>query len=189
MGPRRPSGRGQRGAIAVETGIAATLLVLLFFGVLELGMLLRTRTIMTDASREAARAAAALPRVSGFQNNALAAINGIIESHRGEPVDYVVVYKADPATGDLASGEAVESCLIDCWRYEWIAGGFEQKLGASWDHDDQSACGGVSDTDWLGVYVRGHYDGIMPFLDLDTSFTDRTIMRLEPMELGVPCRP
>ncbi len=178
-----------RGAIAVETGVAATLLVLLFFGILELGMLLRTRTIMTDASREGARAAAALPRVENFQNNALAAINGVIRTHETEPVDYVVIYRADPATGDPASGEAVESCLIDCWRYEWISGGFEQKLGASWNHLDQSACGGVTDTDWLGVYVRGHYDGTMPFLDLDRSFTDRTIMRLEPMELGVVCRP
>jgi len=179
-----------RGAVAVEAAIASMLLITLFFGVLEVGLLLRSRTVMTDASREAARAAAALPRIENYQNNALAAISGVIAVNKGEPVDYVVIYRADPNTGDLLSGEVIEDCVIDCWRYEWLPGlGFEQKLGASWSYLTHSACGGVSDTDWIGVYVRGHYDGHMPFLDLDRVFSDTTIMRLEPMELGVPCRP
>ncbi|MGI9622388.1 MAG: hypothetical protein ACR2PK_06085, partial [Acidimicrobiales bacterium] len=133
--------------------------------------------------------AAALPRVDGYQNNALAAVNGVIAANEGEPIDYVVIYKADPLTGDPLSGEAVETCFTDCWRYEWIAGGFEQKLGATWGYNTQLACGGLNDTDWMAVYVRGHHDGQLPFLNLNRSFTDRTIMRLEPMELGVPCRP
>lgn len=178
-----------RGAIAVEAAIAAPLLVMLFFGVLEVGNLLRTRSVVTDASREAARVAAALPRESGYQNNALAAVNGVINTSRGEPIDYVVIYRADPSDGEPLSGESIETCTTDCWRFEWISGGFEQKLGATWPAAGQSACGGIGDTDWLAVYVRGHYSGMTPFLDLDRSFTDRTIMRLEPMELGVPCRP
>ena len=178
-----------RGAVAVEFAIAAVLLVTMFFGVLEVGMLLRTRTTITDASREAARVAAALPRVENFQNNALATINGILTTTKGDPIDYVVIYRADPADGLPLSGESIESCLIDCWRYEFINGGFEQKLGASWDYQDQLACGGLTDTDWLAVYVRGHHDGQLPFLNLDRSFSDTTIMRLEPMEIGVPCRP
>lgn len=186
---RSRRGERQRGAVAVEFAIAASLLVTMFFGILEVGMLLRTRTTITDASREAARAAAALPRTDGFQNNALAAINGIISTTDGEPIDYVVIYRADPADGLPLSGEDIETCLIDCWRYEWVAGGFEQKLGAAWIHTDQLACGGLTDTDWLAVYVRGHHDGQLPFLNLARSFTDTTIMRLEPMELGVPCRP
>jgi len=144
---------------------------------------------MTDASREAARVASALPREAGYQNSALAAINGVIANSGSEQIDYVVVYRADPNTGDPLSGEAVESCTDDCWRYEWVAGGFQQQLGATWDEGDQFACGGENDTDWLAVYVRGHYTGITPMLTLDRSFTDRTIMRLEPIELGLPCRP
>lgn len=179
-----------RGAIAVETAIAAPLLVLMFFGVLEVGNLLRARTMITDASREAARVAAALPREDGYQNNALAAVNGVIAVNKGERIDYVVIYRADPNTGDPLSGQPVESCTNDCWRFEWIDGlGFEQKLGATWPADDQFACGGVADTDWLAVHVRGHFSATMPFLNIDRTFTDRTIMRLEPMGLGVPCRP
>ena len=162
----------------------------MFFGILEVGMLLRSRTTITDASREAARVAAALPRVENYQNNALAAVNGVISSVEGEPIDYVVIYRADPNTGLPLSGEAIETCLVDCWRYEWIPGaGFEQKLGATWPYTNQLACGGLSDNDWLAVYVRGHHDGQLPFLNLARSFTDTTIMRLEPMERGVPCRP
>ena len=40
-----------RGAVAAEFAIAASLLVMMFFGVLEVGMLLRTRTTVTDVSR------------------------------------------------------------------------------------------------------------------------------------------
>lgn len=179
-----------RGAIAVEFAIAGTLLVTMFFGILEVGMLLRARTTITDASGEAARVVAALPRVENFQNNALAAVSGVIASVEGEPIDYVVIYRADPNTGLPASGEDIETCITDCWRYEWIPGaGFEQKLGASWNHNSQSACGGLNDTDWVAVYVRGHHDGQLPFLNLDRSFTDTTYMRLEPMGLGVQCRP
>jgi hypothetical protein len=162
---------------------------MMFFGVLEVGMLLRTRTTVTDVSREGARVAAALPRVDGFQNNALATISGILTTTKGDPIDYVVIYRVDPNTGQPLSGEAVETCLIDCWRYEFLNGGFEQNLGANWYYAGQRACGGIADTDWLGVYVRGHHDGQLPFLNLDRSFSDTTIMRLEPMELGVPCRP
>jgi hypothetical protein len=185
----RRSGEAQRGAIAVEFAVAATLLVTMFFGVLEVGMLLRTRTTVTDASREAARVAAALPRVENAQNNALAAVVGILSTTKNDPIDYVVLYRADPATGLPQSGEDIETCVTDCWRYEYVTGGFEQKLGASWVHTNQSACGGISDTDWLAVYVRGHHDGQLPFLNLDRSFSDTTIMRLEPMELGIQCRP
>lgn len=174
----------------METAIAAPLLVLLFFGVLEMGNLIRTRSSLTDASREAARVAAALPREDGYQNNALAAVNGVIAANPGERIEYVVIYRADPLTGDPVGGQPIESCSADCWRYEWIDGsGFQQKLGASWPADDQSACGGIADTDWLAVYVRGSYQASLPFMNIDRTFTDRTIMRLEPMELGVPCRP
>lgn len=181
--------RNDRGAVAVEFAIASSLLVMLFFGILELGMVLRTRTVITDASREGARVAAALPRVENWQNNALAAVNGVIASENNDLIDYVVIYRADPNTGLPLSGEDIETCVTDCWRYEWVSGGFEQKLGASWAHTNQRACGGLSDTDWLAVYVRGHHTGQLPFLNLGRSFTDTTWMRLEPMELGVQCRP
>jgi hypothetical protein len=182
--------RGERGAIAVEAAIAGPLLVLLFFGVLEMGFLLRARTVITDASREGARVAAALPREDGYQNSSLASIVGVIRTQKGEPIDYVTIYKADPMTGLPASGEDVESCLIDCWRFEWIPGaGFQQKLGAQWPAATQRACGGVGDTDWIGVYVRGHHTWVTGILGADRSFTDRTVMRLEPMSSGTQCRP
>lgn len=185
---RRADGR-DRGAIVVEFAVASSLLILLFFGILEMGMVLRTRTVITDASREGARVAAALPRVPDWQNNALAAINGVISSENNELIDYVVIYRADPNTGLPLSGEGIETCIVDCWRYEWVAGAFEQKLSATWDAADQNACGGLTDTDWLAVYVRGHHVGQLPLLNLDRSFTDTTWMRLEPMEAGVQCRP
>ena len=186
--PDHPRHR-DRGAVAVEFAIVASLLVFLFFSVLEMGMLLRTRSVITDASREGARVAAAQPRVEDWQNQSLAAINGVVVSEGNEPIDYVVIYRANPNTGDHYLGEDLETCTSSCWRYEWVGGGFEQKLGAAWDWDTISACGGITDTDWLGVYVRGHHEWITGLLGTGREYTDTTVMRFEPMEVGDQCRP
>ena len=182
---RRPH---DRGAIAVEFAIAATLLVTLFFGVLEVGVALKSRAMITDASGEGARVAAAQPRTSGFQNQTLAAIQGVVNANKVKSIDYVVIYRADPATGLHYKGEGIETCFDSCWRFELIDGAFAQKLGAAWDHNKIAACGDIDDTDWLGVYVRGHHTPITGFIGGTRRFTDTTIMRFEPMPPGVRCR-
>ena len=73
---RRKREERQRGAVAVEFALMASLLIVMFFGSLEFGLMLRSRTNLTSASREAVRTAAAQPREDGFQNSALAVVNG-----------------------------------------------------------------------------------------------------------------
>jgi len=48
--------RGQRGAAAVEFAILLPVLVLLLFGTIEFGLLLFNKQVITNASREGARA-------------------------------------------------------------------------------------------------------------------------------------
>lgn len=187
--PRPGPATGERGAIAVEFAVAASLLVFLFFSVLEMGVLLRTRSVITDASREGTRVAAAQPRVENWQDQSIAAINGVAQSQTNNPIDYVVIYRADPSTGDHFLGENLETCTTSCWRYEWKNGGFEEKLGATWEWDDISACGGVLDTDWVAVYIRGHHDWVTGLLGTSRVYTDTTVMRFEPMGTNQQCRP
>ena len=46
----------RRGAMAIETALLLPLLVLLIFGMIEFGLLLYNRQVLTNASREGARA-------------------------------------------------------------------------------------------------------------------------------------
>jgi hypothetical protein len=170
----------------VETAVLGTLLVMLFFGALEMGMLVRSRARLTDATRDGARTAAALPRFSGYQNNALAAVRGVLD---GQQIDYVTIYRADPATGRPVDGQPFETCAVDCFRYEYVSGlGLAQITGPSWPHLSQNACGDTS-TDWVGVYVRSHHTWISGLLPGTRTLTDHVVMRLEPLEAGSQCRP
>ncbi len=58
--------RGQRGAAAIEFAIVLPVLVLLLFGTIEFGLLLYNQQVITNASREGARAGivAQSPRVT-----------------------------------------------------------------------------------------------------------------------------
>jgi Flp pilus assembly protein TadG len=53
-GKARPRGN-QRGAVALEFALIAPVLLLLVFGIIDFGMLLHTKTMITDAAREGAR--------------------------------------------------------------------------------------------------------------------------------------
>jgi Flp pilus assembly protein TadG len=48
--------KGRRGASAVEFAIVLPLLILLLFGIVEFGLLLYDKAVLTNASREGARA-------------------------------------------------------------------------------------------------------------------------------------
>lgn len=50
--------RGDRGAAAVEFALVLPILVLLIFGIVDFGRLLRAQITITEAAREAARASA-----------------------------------------------------------------------------------------------------------------------------------
>ena len=48
--------RGERGAAAVEFAITAVVLLMIVFGIIEFGILMFDKHVLTNASREGARA-------------------------------------------------------------------------------------------------------------------------------------
>jgi Flp pilus assembly protein TadG len=70
-------GKRQEGAAAVEFAIILPLLVVLVFGIIEFGLLLYNQQVITNASREGARAGIVqdTPRVP------LAAIQGVVQTY------------------------------------------------------------------------------------------------------------
>lgn len=71
--------RGQKGAAVIEFAIVLPVLVLLLFGTIEFGLLLYNQQVITNASREGARAGivAQTPRVTPQ------AISGVVTNYCG----------------------------------------------------------------------------------------------------------
>jgi hypothetical protein len=67
---------GQNGAAAVEFAIVMPMLVLLAFGIIEFGLMFYNKQILTNASREAARAAITGVTVSEVKQIVLNYCNG-----------------------------------------------------------------------------------------------------------------
>ena len=180
----------ERGAVAVEAVIVISLLLTLFFGVAEFGMALRSRHALSEATRTGARAAASLPRQNGYQDAAKDAIAAsLADSLPSESVLNLTIYKADPVTGDPIDG-TYTTCTT-CWRYEWDPDTqtFGSVSAASWDADDQNACGDDGFTDYVGVWVSGEHDLVTTFWSDKINLTGRVVMRLEPVIGTAQCGP
>ena len=61
--------------------------------------------------------------------------------------------------------------------------------GPTWNAADQAACGDLDDTDYVGVYVSGHYDFATGLFGASRKLEDVSIMRLEPLPLSSSCSP
>lgn len=174
---------GDRGSVLIESAIVITLILTLFFGVIEFGMLLRSRHALAEATRTGARAASSLSREDGYQT---AAAEAVAASLRGsipsESVLTLTVYKADPNTGDPASG-TLQTCTSGCYRFAWDAVDeeFDVVAGTSWPATDQDACGDIGATDYVGVAITGTHDFITAFWSDEVALYEKTVMRLEPI--------
>lgn len=181
----------ERGATAVETAIILPLLVVLLFGVLEFGLLFRSSHTIADASRSGARTASAMPRIDGYEaftaDAVAAALRGSVPNDR---IDKLTVFKADPISGQPVGG-GYETCATECWRFDWdVVNEIWRPIpGTSWPAADQAACGDRANTDYIGVYVSGHYEFATGLFGASRQLTDVTIMRLEPLPLSSACSP
>lgn len=167
------------GAVLIESAIVITLILTMFFGVLEFGMLLRSRHVLAEATRTGARAASSLPRQDGYKPAAAEAVGASLRcSIPSTSVVSLVVYKADPITGLPVSGT-----LDNCYRFDWdaVAEKFDVVGGYSWAASDQDACGDVGNTDYVGVALTGTHDFVTSFWSDSVGIADRTVMRLEPV--------
>ncbi len=189
MRRREASDDRSRGAVVVESAIIISLVVTLFFGILEFGMLLRSRHALAEATRTGARAASSLPREDGYQTAAAEAVGASLRgSIPSESVFTLVVYKADETTGLPVSG-TIENCTANCYRFNWdtVNEEFDPVSGYAWAASSQAACGDVGNTDYVGVAITGEHDFITAFWTDTVFLQDRTVMRLEPVIDSAAC--
>lgn len=178
-------GRGDRGSALVEAAIVLPFLVVMVFGIVELGFLFRTATVVNNSTRSGARLAASQYASAttpadqlNVMDNAATTVARDLASRGGsdEPKE-LWIYKAD--TNGFPMGKtSFSACSSPCFIYTWNPGTelFDRTSG-SWAQP--LVCGGDHDT--VGVYVRLKHApiGFTNFLG-DLTVNERTVMRLEP---------
>jgi Flp pilus assembly protein TadG len=113
----KPSSKHQRGAALVEFALCASLLLLLLFGILDVGLLLGDRASLGAAAREGARALAVGDTPSDATNRAIAvsglpltsanvALTESIPDANGNPTVWVTV-GTNAGQNDATSGDFV----------------------------------------------------------------------------------
>jgi TadE-like protein len=180
---RRASGDG--GAALLESAIILPFLVLMVFGIVEIGFLLRTAAVVNTSTRSGARLVASqYGSANGNSTNQLTVVDNAALTvakdlqSRGStdtPVE-LWIYKAD--TNGFPMGQTdYSSCAQPCFVYQWQSGAFVRQGGGSWSNP--TVCGATHDT--VGVFVRLTHApiGFTNFIG-NVTVKERTVMRLEP---------
>ena len=197
--------RGDRGTALIESAFIFPVVIIILFGIVEVGYLYRTASLVTGSTRAGARIASAQygSAYSGSNSDAQnqAAERVVADSAAGavtaellsdgvtDTPQLLWIFKADSngntcdsstvGTPCKPSPSGLGSCAIDCFRYTWDAG------TKSWSYDAGSpgwltpdACGQV--VDYLGVYVNlDHQAVVSPQALPINTLTKKTVMRLE----------
>jgi hypothetical protein len=182
--------RGDHGSALVESAIALPFLVLMVFGIVEVGFLFRSASVANTSSRNGVRLAAAQygsAKDAAAQLNVVLAVKATVEkdlsnrSSTDTPID-LWIYKAQ-SDGSPQSGVANKmgdfgTCTTPCVKFKWITGGTQfGPPSGSWD--TPSFCG--VDHDSVGVLVRMQHSPL-GFANLlgTINVTEHSVMMLEP---------
>ena len=126
--PARP----ERGAAAVEAGIVSLLVFVLFFGIIEFGLLWRNINVTADAAREGAIEVSQLTRDPNFHTEALDRMQLRLDAMPRGDAYRIVIFKADPATAAPLSGQPVETCTTCHNRGKRIGVSYQGLMEAAW---------------------------------------------------------
>ncbi len=175
---RRSGRRQDEGTALIEAALVLPVVLIIVFGIIELGLLFRSASVTTSATRTGARLASAQygnspgATTANEIRDAVATDLSALQAW-AEPSE-LWVYKA-VSNGEPAGG----TCGADCMRFTWTGSGFSSASG-SWPSPD--ACG--ANIDRVGVRIFVQHDsltGVAP----SRSVRQTTVMRLEPKPFGV----
>ena len=174
--------RNDDGAALIEFAIILPVMLIIFFGLTQLGFAMKTSSTVTGATRSGARVVSATYPAAARSGdpttiaNTLDSVRLAVERDLdGLPAQAtpltLVVFEAD-ANGNPTGGA---SCASSCISWTWNGTKFASKTG-SWS--DPMSCG--VNVDKVGVRVIAHHDITSPFMN-DLTVTRTTTMRLEPV--------
>lgn len=189
--PRSRRARGERGSVLVEAAYITPVLFFLLFSILEFGMAFRDYLAVANTTRDGARAASVYGNDSSADFDILQTIadSGNVINRRD--IERIVIYKATGPNSvvptSCANGTPGSTCNV------YTAGALdlaESEFGCRSDRNlDRYWCpttrkNAVSGTngppDYVGVWIRVNHDWVTGLFGRSLTFTDSTVMRIEP---------
>lgn len=189
----------------VEMAIITPFLFVLFLGVFEIGMMMRSDIAIANASRTTARVGSSSGNAALSDFSMLTALGGALSNVKNGTVNYVVVYKvtgsptAPPAactTGAAISSHGSAANFCNTYSAADLAAVISSPIAAQASYG--GSCGGTGkDTKWcpttrvidqgstsgpdyLGVAVSVTCPTFTKLFGTTKTFTDQFVMRLEP---------
>ncbi len=206
MGFRRA--RREDGAVAVEAALVLPILVILVFGIVEFGFLLRDYAGVSSLVRSGARIAStgadhgpatcetgpSAPVCTPTSSPALAqeaadAIQRSGSATNPDQIDYILVYKSNDkgfpgATGNTTmptNCASTANCVMFTWRDSLDS--FKYTSG-TWDSKTISACfpgNAVNPMDRVGIFLKATHPMMTGLFGTKISISDRAVMDFEPL--------
>jgi len=172
---------GDRGTALVESAIILPFLALMVFGIVELGFMFRSASVVTSSTRSGARLMSAQygSAKPADQSTIISAVRQTVENDltNRAPVDTpkrLWIYKA--RADGLPIGGNFTSCTNPCFTFTWTGSSFTMNSGGGWPLP--VVCGVNHES--VGIFVEMDHApvGFANFLGTMT-LGDHTVMTLE----------
>ncbi len=174
-----------RGAALVEAVFVLPFIALLVFAVVELGMVFRTASVASNASRAGAREfAATYPNATVAQRpgvlsrTALVVEEALRDRSSTDTPQQLRIYQA---TSGGTPTDTSGACDTNCFTFNWNAATTTWVLDASGSWTNPLVCGVTMDR--VGVSIRLTHGGSVGPWRFTRPIDERTVMRLEPSVL------
>ncbi len=200
MNPRRtrPIDDQQRGAAIVEAALIMPVLLLLVFGVLEMGMLMRDNLTLAQSTRDGARAASAYGNIDDADFRILQIVGNASSAVPDRVVTKVVVFDPGSLNENGAPSNTCKTANVGqaasgpngaCNVYTLADIERPQLFGDCADINtlDRYYCPAdrevsLGNSDYIGVWIEFEHRYVTGLFGRDITITDQTIMRIEPKE-------
>ena len=182
---------GERGSSAVEAVIVTPLVMLMIFGIVEMGFVFKDYLAAGGAVRAGVRIAAASPRTATFAQLAANKVAQTGGAMNFSDIQQMWVYKADPVT-DKPIGFSDFSNCTTCVKFRWDVGTKAfVPISDTWLFSTQNACSSSSlggPPDRIGVYLKLRHNAFTGLIFNTLEISDHSVLSLEPMPVEGGCK-
>ena len=182
----------ERGASAVEAAIVTPVVMMMFFGIVELGFLFKDYMAAAGAVRAGVRMASANPRYASYAQAAADQVALTGRAMNLNDVQQMWVYKVNVADDKPYGLSNFADCNV-CVKFKWDAPTkkFVALTPNVWLASSQNACSSSSPggpPDRIGVYIQLKHNGFTKFVLSSVNISEDSIMTFEPMPVLTGCK-
>jgi len=171
--------------VVVEAALVIPVMVAMFAGIVEYGLLFQHGLDVSNIARQGARAAAAAGRAADADTRIVKAVLGARGSLALTQLDAVVVFKpadasgAMPATCVTALNNGSAGVSDTCSIYRRVTNFAATQIPMPWN-PTQRASGLEATRDYIGVYVATSFSSPLGLTLKNRTVSDSAVFRIDP---------